>query len=149
MVAKKQTKSSPAPTATVINRQPAGTPSTQDELAQAKARVVELERNQKQASIAEAEKAIAPAKAAYEKAIAEGQAAITAARRGDDGGHRDLQQGQSRSEASPGQWWRWRSWPPGQTQRGRLSPLALTSTNWLVRRRPMRSWLCSASPAMR
>ncbi len=80
MVAKKQTKSTPAPTATVINRQPAGTPSTQDELAQAKARVAELERNQKQASIAEAEKAIAPAKAAYEKAIAEGQATITAAR---------------------------------------------------------------------
>lgn len=80
MVAKKQMKSSPAPTATVINRQPAGTPSTHDELAQAKARVAELERNQKQASIAEAEKAVALAKGAYEKAIAEGQAAITAAR---------------------------------------------------------------------
>lgn len=46
----------------------------------AKARVAELERNQKQVAAAEAEKAIAPAKDPYEKAIAEGRAAITAAR---------------------------------------------------------------------
>jgi hypothetical protein len=62
------------PVQAVVNGQPAGAPSTQDEIAAAKARLAELQRKEKESKQA----ANAPLRAEYDKLVAEAKARHTA-----------------------------------------------------------------------